>query len=75
MSDKAPDPYRVLGVARDAQADTVKKKYRKLARELHPDRGGDPEKLKSVNAAYAIVGDEAKRKLYDEFGHTAFRDR
>ncbi len=72
MSDN-PDPYRVLGVDKSADAGSIKKKYRKLARELHPDRGGDPEKLKQVNAAYAIVGDEDKRALYDEFGHMAFR--
>ena len=62
------DPYKVLGVARDAAQDVVKKAYRKLARKLHPDRGGDPEKLKRVNAAYHMVGDVKKRKLYDEFG-------
>ncbi|MBJ95226.1 MAG: hypothetical protein CMP23_12240 [Rickettsiales bacterium] len=67
------DPYKVLGVARDAQQDAIKKSYRKLARELHPDRGGDPEKLKRVNAAYHMVGNVERRKLYDEFGTEAFR--
>ena len=73
MSDNQPDPYRVLGVDKKAEGSEIKKKYRKLAREMHPDRGGDPEKLKSVNAAYEILGDDDKRKLYDEFGHHAFR--
>ncbi|MCP4872962.1 MAG: DnaJ domain-containing protein [Proteobacteria bacterium] len=73
MSDNSPDPYKVLGVEKGAGADEIKKKYRKLAREMHPDRGGDPEKLKTINAAYGIVGDDDKRKLYDEFGHVAFR--
>lgn len=73
MSDTPPDPYKVIGVARDADAAEIKKKYRKLARELHPDRGGDPEKLKTVNAAHEILGDSDKRKLFDEFGHVAFR--
>jgi DnaJ-class molecular chaperone len=73
VSDGQPDPYRMLGVDRKADAREIKKKYRGLARELHPDRGGDPEKLKQINAAYEIVGDEGKRKLFDEFGHMAFR--
>lgn len=67
------DPYKVLGVGRGASADEIKKRYRKLARDLHPDRGGDPEKLKLVNAAYERVGDAEKRKLFDEFGEAAFR--
>ena len=67
------DPYKVLGVAKDANQDVLKKAYRKLARQLHPDRGGDPEKLKRVNAAYHMVGDVKKRKLFDEFGTEAFR--
>ena len=67
------DPYKVLGVARDDSQDAIKKAYRKLARKLHPDRGGDPEKLKRVNAAYHMVGDAKKRALYDEFGTEAFR--
>lgn len=67
------DPYSVLGVGKTAPQDEIKKAYRKLAKKLHPDTGGDPEKLKEVNAAYAIVGDVEKRKLFEEFGHDAFR--
>ena len=65
------DFYRVLGIAQDASAADVKKAYRKLARENHPDSnpGNDAkhEKFKAVAEAYDVVGDDAKRKKYDEF--------
>ena len=65
------DFYQVLGIAQDASAADVKKAYRKLARENHPDSnpGNDAkhEKFKAVAEAYDVVGDEAKRKKYDEF--------
>src|SRR3954452_14290951 len=65
------DFYAELGVKRDASAADIKKAYRKLARENHPDSNpGDDakhEKFKSVAEAYDVVGDEAKRAKYDEF--------
>src|SRR5688500_20259067 len=65
------DFYQVLGIAQDASAADVKKAYRKLARENHPDSnpGNDAkhEKFKAVAEAYDVVGDEAKRAKYDEF--------
>ncbi|MFM6851416.1 MAG: molecular chaperone DnaJ [Terrabacter sp.] len=65
------DFYQVLGVAKDASAADIKKAYRKLARENHPDSnpGNDAkhEKFKAVAEAYDVVGDEAKRAKYDEF--------
>src|SRR5918995_703238 len=65
------DFYQVLGLAQDASAADIKKAYRKLARENHPDSnpGNDAkhEKFKSVAEAYDVVGDEAKRAKYDEF--------
>ena len=63
------DPYITLGVARDANANDIKKAYRKLAKQYHPDQNqSDPkaqEKFARINAAYEIIGDAAKRKSFD----------
>lgn len=63
------DPYKVLGVARAATQAEIKKAYRSLAKSLHPDRNpGDQkteQRFKDVSAAYAILGDETKRKRFD----------
>ncbi|MGQ0626321.1 MAG: molecular chaperone DnaJ [Sporichthyaceae bacterium] len=62
------DYYAVLGVGRDANADTIKKAYRRLARELHPDINPDPavqERFKEVTAAYEVLSDPHKRQLHD----------
>ena len=70
------DYYEVLGVARDADEDALKKAYRKLAMKWHPDRNrGDKEaeaKFKELNEAYDILKDSEKRAAYDRFGHAAF---
>jgi molecular chaperone DnaJ len=57
--------YDVLGVNENATADEIKKSYRKLAVEHHPDKGGDEEKFKKISEAYDVLGDEDKRKKYD----------
>jgi DnaJ family protein A protein 2 len=61
-------PYDVLGVARGATADEVKKAYRKLALQNHPDTGGDPDKFKEIQHAYDVLSDEQRRALYDMTG-------
>ena len=64
------DFYKILGVSKNAPADEIKKKYRSLARELHPDKNkGDvklEEQFKAVSEAYDILGDDKKRAEYDE---------
>ena len=67
MANK-PDYYKTLGVSKNATAEEIKKAYRKLARENHPDAGGDEEKFKEINEAYEVLSDDKKRQLYDRYG-------
>ncbi len=65
----AKDLYQILGVDRSASADEIKRAYRKLAHQYHPDKGGgNEEKFKEINEAYQVLGDEQKRKSYDQYG-------
>lgn len=68
----AEDFYKILGVKKDATAEAIKKAYRKLARKWHPDvnpgNKDAEQKFKEISHAYDAIGDEKKRKLYDEFG-------
>lgn len=66
MSNK--DYYQVLGVSRSANQDEIKRAFRKLAHEHHPDKGGDEAKFKEINEAYQVLSDTEKRSRYDQFG-------
>ena len=69
------DLYEVLGVSRNAGQDEIKKAYRKLAVQFHPDKNPGnkeaEEKFKEIAEAYAILSDADKRARYDRYGHTA----
>src|SRR5215831_11844935 len=75
-SNQKRDYYEVLGVSRTAGEEELKKAYRRLAIQFHPDRNpGDKqaeEKFKEINEAYQVLSDQEKRAQYDRFGHAAF---
>ena len=63
------DYYKILGVDKSASQDEIKKAFRKLAHQHHPDKGnGNEEKFKEINEAYQVLGNEKKRAQYDQFG-------
>jgi len=77
MSSKR-DYYDVLGVSKNANADEIKKAYRKLALQYHPDRNKSPdseEKFKEISEAYAVLSNPEKRQLYDTYGYEGLSGR
>ena len=62
------NPYEILGVELNASNEDIKQKYRQLASENHPDKGGDTEKFQLISLAYQILTDPIKRKTYDQNG-------
>jgi curved DNA-binding protein len=75
----AKDYYHILGVAKNASDEEIKKAYRKLAMKYHPDRNPNKkeaeERFKEINEAYAVLSDKEKRKQYDTFGAEGFQQR
>ena len=72
MATQKADYYETLGVGRDASADEVKRAFRRLAMEFHPDRNSEPgaeAKFKEINEAYEVLSDQERRATYDRFGH------
>lgn len=60
--------YNLLGVDKKATTDEIRKAFRKKALKEHPDKGGDPDKFKTLSHAYDILTNPEKRQLYDEYG-------
>ena len=74
MAATKRDYYEILSVARNANEEEIKKAFRKLARQYHPDinqEKGAEERFKEINEAYEVLGDAQKRQAYDRFGHAA----
>ncbi len=73
-TDRKQDYYDVLGVSRNASADDIKKAFRRLAMQYHPDRNqgdGAEARFKEINQAYEVLSDPERRAMYDRFGHAA----
>jgi molecular chaperone DnaJ len=76
MATTDRDYYEVLGVARDADETTIKKSFRRLARELHPDVSDHPEaelRFREITEAYEVLSSTERRALYDRYGHAGLR--
>ena len=72
MATTKRDYYELLGVSRDASEDALKRAFRKLARQYHPDVNKSPDaevRFKEIGEAYEVLSDPQKRRIYDQFGH------
>jgi len=69
MGDR--DLYSVLGVSRDAETSEIRTAYKQLAKEHHPDKGGDPEKFKELSQAHEVLSDDGRRRMYDMTGNAS----
>lgn len=74
MRNRMKDYYAALGVSKDANLQEIKRAYRKLAHQYHPDKAGkgNEEKFKEINEAYQVLSDPQKRQAYDQFGSADF---
>ena len=76
MATAERDYYELLGVTREASADEIKRAFRRLARELHPDVSEAPDaehRFREVVEAYEVLSNSERRELYDRFGHAGLR--
>lgn len=71
-TDERRDYYTVLGAEHDDSRDEIERRYKRLAVEHHPDRGGDEEEMKAINEAWGVLRDDAAREAYDATRHRAY---
>lgn len=77
--EERKDYYKILGIDKNADENTIKKAYRKLAKKYHPDTNAGnaqaAEKFKQITEAYSVLSDPEKKKMYDQFGSADYQGR